>query len=368
VISTHPAVLEARRIAGDLLEPHAAAADDPARGVDPDHLRALAEAGLLSVRIPVDEGGLGADGRTDWEVVEELVGGCLATFFVVNQHRTPQMLSGGGVTDLPPEHFTTGPAAALHRADLASAKALGGLAIAHLRRPGPPAVRAEPDGTGWRLHGRADWCTGWGLTDLVMIAAATPDDRFLFTLLPARPTEGLRTGAPLPLAAMAGTRTVALELDGLRVDPDAVLGLADAPAYRALDAARTAQPTPPTTGLLRRVLAELGPDVAGPLAERGEYLRAEALALTDVPVHERLTERAQVRGELGVLTVTAANTLVAARRGGAMLLDRPEQRWAREATFLLIQAQTPPVRAAQLRTFTGTAPAPAPGRPPRPGR
>lgn len=354
MITTHPAVARARTIALELLEPHAAVADDPARGVDPDHLRALADAGLLSVRIPVDEGGLGADGRTDWEVVEELVGGCLATYFVVNQHRTPQMLAGGGVTDLLPEHFTAGPAGVRHRADLASAATVGGLAIAHLRRPGPPAVRAEPDGTGWRLHGRADWCTGWGLTDVVMIAATTPDDRFLFTLLPARTTEGLRAGAPLPLAAMAGTRTVALELDGLRVDADAVLGLADAPAYRVLDAARTAQPTPPTTGLLRRVLralAELEPEVAGPLAERAERLRTEALALTEVPVRERLTERAQLRGELGVLTVTTANALVAARRGAAMLLERPEQRWAREATFLLIQAQTPPVRAAQLARF-----------------
>jgi alkylation response protein AidB-like acyl-CoA dehydrogenase len=364
-VTTHPAVTEARRIAGELLEPHAPAADDPTRGVAREHLEALADKGLLSVRIPTDEGGLGADARTDWEVVEELVGGCLATYFVVNQHRTPQMLARGGVTDLPAEHFTVGPAADRHRVELATGKALGGLAIAHLRRPGPPAVRAEPAGTGWRLRGRADWCTGWGLTDLVMIAATTPDDRFLFTLLPARPTAGLRAGAPLPLAAMGGTRTVALELDGLCVGPEAVLGLADAPAYRALDSARTSQPTPPTTGLLRRVLREL--DDAAPLAERSEYLRTEALALSELPVHERLTERAQLRGELGVLTVTAANALVAARRGAAMLLDRPEQRWAREATFLLIQAQTPPVRAAQLAALTGTARPPTPTRPPTPG-
>jgi hypothetical protein len=34
-----------------------------------------------------------------------------------------------------------------------------------------------------------------------------------------------------------------------------------------------------------------------------------------------------------------------------MLLSSPEQRWAREAAFHLIQAQTAPVRAAQLESF-----------------
>jgi hypothetical protein len=35
-----------------------------------------------------------------------------------------------------------------------------------------------------------------------------------------------------------------------------------------------------------------------------------------------------------------------------MLATSPAQRKAREALFLLVQAQTPPIRAATLRTFT----------------
>jgi hypothetical protein len=49
--------------------------------------------------------------------------------------------------------------------------------------------------------------------------------------------------------------------------------------------------------------------------------------------------------------VRAASALIAARSGSAMLLDSPEQRWTREAAFHLIQAQTGPVRAAQLTAF-----------------
>ncbi|WP_433506624.1 acyl-CoA dehydrogenase family protein [Pseudonocardia halophobica] len=256
-------VERARRLAVELLEPHAAAADDPARGVRRDHIRALAEAGLLSVRIPEDEGGLGARAVADVEVTEVLAGACAATWFVVNQHRTPQMLARGGVAGLDPAHFTPGEAGPEHRAALSTAHEQAGLAIAHLRRPGPPAVRAEPDGAGWRLQGRADWCTGWGLIDHVMIAATVPGDRYLFTLLPARESPGLEAGESLPLAVMGGTRTVALEIDGLAVGPDAVLGLADGPAYRELDAARTANPTAATTGLLRRVLAR-SPRSTGP--------------------------------------------------------------------------------------------------------
>ncbi len=361
----HPAVTVAERIAGDLLAPHAADADDPAGGVSAAHLDAIAAAGLQSVRMPVAEGGLGAGELVDAAVVERLAGSCGATWFLTTQHRFPQALSRGPLTGLPEEAITLGPAAERYRAGLAAASTRAGIAIAHVRRPGPPAVRAEQDGTGWTFHGVADWCTGWGLLDVVMIAGATADDRFVLALLPARDRPGLRAGAPLPLAVMGGTRTVALELDGLRVAGADVLAVLDAPAWRAHDAARTANATPASLGLLRRVvaaLAELGVardrpeavELARSLGPRAEKLRHEAYALlTEVPLAERVAERAAVRGEVTELLVRAANALVAARSGSALLLSSPEQRWAREASFHLIQAQTAAVRRAQLAAFAG---------------
>ena len=233
----------------------------------------------------------------------------------------------------------------------------------HIRRPGPPAVRAERDGTGWRFHGAADWCTGWGLIDVVMIAASTPDDRFVLALLPAKDQPGLRATGPLPLAVMAGTRTVALRMDGLRVCAEDVLGTVDVRAWREHDAARTTNPTPASFGLLRRMLtalAELGAtrdrpealELAAELAEQVVARRSEAYALlSEVPLFERVPERAALRGEVSELAVRTANALIATRSGSALLLDSPEQRWAREAAFHLIQAQTAGVRVAQLTAF-----------------
>ncbi|NMH82056.1 acyl-CoA/acyl-ACP dehydrogenase [Pseudonocardia xinjiangensis] len=361
-VAEHPAVRSAARIAADVLFPHAVAADDPARGVDPAHPALLARHGLLSVRIPVAEGGHGADERVDAETVELTSGACGATWFVTTQHRFPQALSRGPLPGLAPEAITLGPAAERHRAGLAAASTAAGIAIAHIRRPGPPAVRAEPRGSGWTFSGMADWCTGWGLIDVVMIAATTPDDRFVLALLPASERPGLRAGAPLPLAVMGGTRTVALEMDGLEIDADDVLATLDVPAWRAHDTARTANTSPASLGLLRRLLgalAELGTakdrpaavELAMTLAERAAHLRSVAYALLTVPVAERVPERTAVRAEVTELTVRTANALIAARSGSALLLTSPEQRWAREAAFHLIQAQTAGVRTAQLTAF-----------------
>lgn len=366
-VAVHPAVAAAARIATDVLAPHATVSDDPARGVEPAHLALLAGNGLLSVRMPMAEGGHGADARVDAEAVEVLSGACGATWFVTTQHRFPQALSRGPLAALSPEAIALGPAAERHRADLASARMSAGIAIAHIRRPGPPAVRAEPAAAGgWTFTGKADWCTGWGLLDVVMIAAITRDERFVLALLPAREHPGLRASEPLPLAVMGGTRTVTLEIDELAVGAEDVLAVVDVPAWRAHDAARTTNATPASLGLLRRMvvaLAELGEardrpeavDLAHEIAERTADRRAEVYALlTDVPLFERVAERTVLRAELTELAVRTAGALIAARSGSALLMTSPEQRWAREAAFHLIQAQTASVRAAQLAAFAPT--------------
>jgi alkylation response protein AidB-like acyl-CoA dehydrogenase len=363
-LAAQPAVIAAAQVAEEVLAPHAAVADDPARGVDPAHLDRLVAEGFLGVTIPVAEGGLGGTARADAGTTELISGACAATWFVINQHRSPQALSRGSFRGLAPDAVTLGPAAARHRAELASATTRAGIALAHIRRPGPPAVRAEPDGTGWRFSGTADWCTGWGLIDLVMIAASTADGRFVFALLPAAERAGLRAGGPLPLAVMGGTRTVALEMDGLAIGAGDVLAVVDAERWRAHDVASTANATPASLGLLRRVLvalADLGTardrpeavDAALALAPRAARLRAEVYALSgSVPPFDRVPERTALRAEVTELTVRATHALIAARSGSAMLLGSPEQRWAREAAFHLIQAQTAGVRVAQLAAFS----------------
>ena len=85
-----------------------------------------------------------------------------------------------------------------------------------------------------------------------------------------------------------------------------------------------------------------GPPLLGAVGEQAYAL------IRDVPPAEGLPDRTALRGELAALTVRAAHALVAARSGSGLLTGSPEQRWAREAAFHMVQAQTAAVRAAQL--------------------
>ena len=95
-----------------------------------------------------------------------------------------------------------------------------------------------------------------------------------------------------------------------------------------------------------------GAFAAAALDARATCLRERAYALAGDADH--VEERIALRGQVAELTVRAANTLVVARGGSGMLSASPEQRWSREATFHLVQAQTDAVRSAQLDAFTGT--------------
>jgi alkylation response protein AidB-like acyl-CoA dehydrogenase len=343
------------REAADVLLGDAADSDDPAVGVQRCVLRWLAAQGLYSVAAPVADGGLGHDERTLCEVEEVLAGADAATWFVLTQHRTPQVLTAR----------STSPAAHEYREALARGDELGGIAIAHVRRPGPPAVRAEPDGAGgWRFTGRAEWCTGWGIVDLVLIAAVSDDDRVVFALLPAHERPGLRASEPYALAVMGGTRTVGLDLSDMPVAAEEVAAVVEREEWRRRDGDTVLDTKPATMGLLRRVIDETVR--TGHERDRPAALEeAQALAATAWPLRERayelrfsadrgrfVEERLALRGRIAELTVRAAAGLVAARGGSAMYASSPEQRWCREAMFHLVQAQTDDVRAAQLAAFS----------------
>ncbi|NMO88202.1 acyl-CoA dehydrogenase family protein [Actinomycetospora sp. TBRC 11914] len=339
----------------DMLLLNAADADDPAIGVQRSMLRCLAAQGLYSVAAPVADGGLGHDERTLAEVEEVLAGADAATWFVMTQHWSPQGLTAG----------SSYPAADEYRRALAHGDELGGIAIAHVRRPGTPAVRAEPDGHGgWRFRGRAEWCTGWGLVDLVLIAAISDDDRVVFALLPAHERRGLRASAPYALAVMGGTRTVGLEFSDMPVAGSEVAAIVDREEWRRRDGDTVVDTKPATMGLLRRVIDETVR--TGHERDRPAALEeAQALAALACPLRERayelrfspdrrrfVEERLSLRGRIAELMVRAAAGLVAARGGSAMYASSPEQRWHREAMFHLVQAQTEDVRAAQLAAFS----------------
>ena len=338
----HPAVAAARRLGDELLRPNAERVD--VEGVPRSHLDALAESGLMAASDlpqPVMR-----------EVTELLAGADASTWFVWTQHHTPVRTVARGTNReladrlLPP--LTTG-------------RMLAGVAYTHLRRPGPPALTASPDGDSWRLDGEIAWLTSWQLADIFCIGAQVagapqPQDDVAWMLLNLREHDGVHADT-LGLAAMAGTSTFRVRLDNVRVDSSDVALVEPLASWRATDSARTADVSPAVFGVTAEAVRRLRErddaataEVAAAIEEELSAVREAAYSLVDrVEPGERIDDRLRLRARAHLLATRATTALVTVGAGRSMLLDSAAQRLARVALFLLVQGQTAAVREATLR-------------------
>ena len=294
----------ARQLADDLLFPDAMRVD----GLDVlpvAHLDALAAAGLYGVPVPAEAGGLGLDLAATCAVTEELAGGCLATTFVWLQHRSMVMTLAAEGTPAVLRDRWLGPAC---RGEVRGAIALGGLL------PGPPLLRARPDGGGWRLDGEAPWVSGWGLTDLLLVAARGPDDSVVSLIMDAAAQPGL-TVTRQRLAAVNASVTVRLGFDGVLVPGERWTGQVP------FDPAENLRPD----RLRINGSLALGPDAM-----------------------------AQARAAASELAVRAAAALAVQQGSRSVTVDQHVQRLAREAMFLLVFGSRPGIKNA-LRRRLGAA-------------
>ena len=184
------------------------------------------------------------------EVHEQLAGASGALWFVVAQHRSPSEAARGSDNAEVRERWADG---------LASGRLLGAVAFAHLRRAGPPTVTATRETGCWRVSGRLDWITSWGLADALLLMAETPDGEVVQALLPASERRGLTITGELALAAMQGTSTVGAVLDGLKVEDAEVARVLPKSQWSAADSLRTANAPPAVFGLTRAALNALIP-------------------------------------------------------------------------------------------------------------
>lgn len=328
----------ARALADELLRPHAEEVE--VEGVPRTHLAALAAAGLFGVTAPVASGGSDQPLAVIREIVEVLAGADASTWFVWTQHHTPVRTLVRSPNDALRDRW-------LPR--LAAGDALAGVAFTHLRRPGPPTVRASRVDGGWRVDGELAWLTSWGLADVFLVGAVDGAE-VVWTLVPLSETNGV-TAHALDLVAMRGTSTVSVRLDDVFV-PDADVVLVEPhDQWRATDAERAADVSPAVFGVTAECVRRL--DDAGSLAAELDDLRARAYELQDAsgPRAERVAARAQAHA----LALRASAALVAAGAGRSMLAGNAAQRLAREALFLLVQGQNAEIRAAQLSVLAGPA-------------
>jgi alkylation response protein AidB-like acyl-CoA dehydrogenase len=347
--STPPVEL-ARSLADDLLRPQAESVD---RTVVPrSHLDAWGRAGLLGLAGPAAYGGGAAPASVVREVAEVLAGACGATWFVATQHAMPLATVAASRNEVLKDRRLRG---------MCTGEVLSGVAVAQLRRPGPPAVVAARTDGGWRLDGHVGWMTSWGICDVVLLAGVTADGDAVLAMVPAREADGLTASEPMALAAMSATSTVTLDLDGFHVQDEDVASVVPLADWLEVDRGKTANASPHTFGLQREAVRRLAETasrrddgtaaaLAQQLGREGERLRRVAYTLIDdVPPQEHLEDRLAVRAASLELVVRTTAALVAATGGAAMALTAAPQRLAREAMFQLVQAQTAPVREATLQ-------------------
>ena len=345
-------------IADDVLFPMA---QDVDRGLRPpdEGLRTLADAGLFGISGPVSRGGLDATPKQARRIIAAVGSGCGATFFVWVQHhgviRTLRSSSNEGLVD---ELL----------APMCAGDVIAGVAFAHLRRLGPPAIRARRIGDGWQLDGHAPWATSWGIADWFCIAAASDTDEVVWVRVPGTATPAV-TAAPLALPVFAHTGTVSFTFNGYVAPADDVIDVADLDQWRKTDRRQAAVGQPAVMGVTDRAirLLEQRPDeesldAAGRLRDDLDerWRRDDDLIDALVERHSDLESASDHRAACLHLAHRSTTALLAATGGSGMDLAHPAQRLAREADFYVIQAQTADGRAATLRSVPRIHPS-APG-------
>lgn len=346
----------ARRLADDVLFPAAAEVD--ACGVIPAaHFAALADAGLYGIAAPPPVGEPAALPA----VTEVLAGACLSTTFTWMQHHgAVRALDATARTPLRDRYLAAATAGVL-RCGVTLAGAV----------PDPPRLWATREGDGYRLDGDAPLVTGWGLVDLVQVAAreattahAADEDAVIVTaLLDARPAPGL-TAQPLALLAAQASGTVRLRFDGVGVADGRVTGRTSRAAFLAGRAAASRVNGALALGIAGRcvrLIAETGRSAgAGRLGAELDAARAELDAgLTDP------ARMSTARAAASELAHRAAGALVVAAGSRAVLDGHPAGRLLREAAFTLVAAGRDEIRAELLTRLTGHARYPV-GDGPRP--
>ena len=364
-------IAAAERLGATVLGPNATDADlgsGPSRA----NFAALAEAGLLGMALPTEYGGRNASGAAQRAITELFASYCGVTTFTQAQHHGPSRMILGGPGDLLKKRLLP---------DLAAGRNLCAVSFAHLRRPGPPVLRAEPMEGGWRLFGTAPWVTGYGLMNQCVFGATLPNGRHVYLWSPfdrddfpdlfadisgpSRTEWGtLSASPPLPLCAMNASATAELTLDGWFIPAAHWLSESDRETMRTNDRNNILGAVPMPLGCAKasiRLLCETGErrGIAA-VARAAESLRAEWTELkaatefwsekTKEP--EGFAQALETRAWCIEFASRAALAAVSASSGGANSLRHPAQRLLREAMFYTIQAQTQEVMEATLARLT----------------
>lgn len=323
--------------------------------VPQSHLTALASAGLFGLAGPPDAAGSELAVSMVRRIMAAVAGGCASTFFVWAQHHGVVHTLRSSPNEALVERWLD---------PLCTGSSIAGVAFAHLRRQGAPAIRAVATPGGWHFSGVAPWATSWGIAERFAVAAVTADGRIVWAFLPGVDSPGGSFRAePLALPVLQSTGTVVLHFDHHLVTDDEVLSEADLISWQRADRSRAALGQTGVLGVADRAIRQLADIGAHDDAARhaAAQLRLQLderwrvddeLSRTPAASEPQIAEASLHRARCLELAQRSTTAYLAASGGRGMDLGHPAQRLAREADFFIIQAQTGDGRDAVLRSVS----------------
>ncbi|MCY4571938.1 MAG: acyl-CoA dehydrogenase family protein [Gemmatimonadetes bacterium] len=212
----------ARDFADSEIVPHAAAWDQ-AGAFDRDVLARLGELGFLGMLVPERYGGLGLDLPTYLVALEELARGdaALALTVAIQNGPVPAILLAHG----------TEAQKARWLPDLASGAKIAGFALSEAQAGSDPSAMtttATAEADGWILNGAKRWVTNGASADLMLVFARTGEgDRgksATGAFMVDTESPGYRAGRREKTMGLRASETVSVDLKGVRIDGDRLVG------------------------------------------------------------------------------------------------------------------------------------------------
>ncbi len=310
-------------------------------------LRLAGEMGALAWSIPAEHGGQGLDRVAQLEGSEQLASACLTTAFILSQREAAirWLLAAG-------EPLRRRYLPALARGEAFATVGLSQLTTSRQHRP--PSLRARVIGADYQLDGDVPWVSGADQADVIVTGAVLDDGRQVLLLLP-RTLPGVTVEPPLPLAALAGSRTAQVRCTGVLVPGELLLAGPGEQLVRSgggLD-----------TSCLALGLARAAIDFLRRQAEQRPHLQPGAARLTRAlsRARDRLHALAwettsedtlALRVECTRLVLKASQAALAVAKGTGFVVPHPTQRWARQAQFFLVWSCPQPVAGSLLDELT----------------
>ncbi len=209
----------ARQFAEGELRPNVEGGDHEA-ALDPAILEQLAELGFFGMLVPEEHDGMGFDRATYLAALEELSWGEPSIGLTLSIHSAfPVTLLVRHGTAEQRERWLPELAAGARIGCFALSEEDAGSDVAAV------AARAERDGDGWVLNGRKKWVTNGRVAGLAVVVARTSEGRDgLSAFLVPTDTDGWTVGSRETTMGLRPLEVVRVDLEGLKLPGDALLG------------------------------------------------------------------------------------------------------------------------------------------------